>query len=140
MKTFTMWQASGVSLDKFLQVGDRTDQEMFDYFLNVLPPRRYGQTYVQLGEPSDEGPDYRPRYDTITKHDGCWVYVGPRATGDVGIERQSQNSPPAPIAYCAECGEPRDAWNVTCLRSMCQQNSCAANALRNKSKRKRGSR
>jgi len=51
-----------------------------------------------------------------------------------------QEQPTAPIAYCAECGKPRDPWNVTCTRSECQQSSYLANVLRNKSKRKRGSR
>jgi len=38
MKTYAAWGESRQSLDHFLAIGDDVDQEMADYFVNVLPP------------------------------------------------------------------------------------------------------
>ncbi|MHB8390383.1 MAG: hypothetical protein ACYDBH_12495 [Acidobacteriaceae bacterium] len=41
MKTYSGWGESRQSLDHYLQIGDVVDQEMADYFVNVLPPGLY---------------------------------------------------------------------------------------------------
>lgn len=87
MKTYKGWNGSGKNLDKYLSPGDAVDQEMYDYFLEVLPPVCFGSTYVQMGEPCDHGgPEGRARFDTIVRKDGEWVFVGLRVARDVGIQ------------------------------------------------------
>lgn len=39
MKTFSEWQQSGVSFHQFVEAGETIDEEMFDYFLGVVPPQ-----------------------------------------------------------------------------------------------------
>lgn len=37
METYAAWGESWQSLDHFLLIGDVVDEEMADYFINVLP-------------------------------------------------------------------------------------------------------
>lgn len=36
-------------LEEYLQVGDLVDQEMVDYFINVLPPAYMSGSLIQMG-------------------------------------------------------------------------------------------
>lgn len=61
--------------------GDYVDQEIVDYFRDVLPPRKMWPGYLQVGEPYSHapGPDgqYRATYNTfVDAAPGIWMYCG----------------------------------------------------------------
>lgn len=61
--------------------GDYVDQEIIDYFRDVLPPRNMWSGYLQVGEPYSHapGPDgqYRATYNTfVDAAPGIWMYCG----------------------------------------------------------------
>ena len=63
------------------QPGDYVDQEIVDYFRDVLPPRSMAPGYLQVGEPYNHTPDqegrYRATYNTFKKSaPGVWKYCG----------------------------------------------------------------
>lgn len=67
--------------NKDFQPGDYVDQEIVDYFRDVLPPRNMSAGYLQVGEPYSHVPDqdgrYRATYNTFTKSaPGVWLYCG----------------------------------------------------------------
>lgn len=67
LKTMTGWSASGLSLSKYLQVGDRVDEEIQDYFLEVMPPIQ-GGGFLQIGEPyshNENGATYSTLFNNI---------------------------------------------------------------------------
>jgi hypothetical protein len=71
MKTKKEWFESKLSLDVFLNPGDEVDEEMFYYFLEVLPPAYQGKHLIQIGEPADS--DERGMvYDTIKIDYNCY--------------------------------------------------------------------
>jgi len=74
-KTRAGWRESRLDLDRYLQVGDLVDEEMYDYFLNVLPPACYGDRLVQIGEPHDHV-NGRATFATLKKTADGWVYCG----------------------------------------------------------------
>ncbi len=67
--------------------GDYVDQEIVDYFRDVLPPRSMAPGYLQVGEPYSHVPDqdgrYRATYNTFTKSaPGVWKYWGHCIAGE----------------------------------------------------------
>ncbi len=80
MKTEQQWQDSKLSLEKFLQVGDFVDETMYYYFLEVLWPACMSSVCVQIGEPYDHDEKDRPRFMTIEKIGGNWIYTGVKVT------------------------------------------------------------
>lgn len=79
MKTYKDWNGSGKDLHEFLQIGDAVDDEIYDYFLGVLPPACNSSRCLQIGEPytHDAG---GPLFETLEKIDGQWVYTGYKHT------------------------------------------------------------
>ena len=79
MKTYEEWEKSGKDLHEFLQVGDVVDDEMYGYFLGVLPPACCSSRCVQIGEPysHDAG---GPLFATLEKQNGQWIYTGHKNT------------------------------------------------------------
>lgn len=81
MKTYANWKGD---LGEYLQVGDEVDQEMVDYFINVLPPVTMNGECVQMGEPYDHREDsegrFRGRYSTLVSvgfsPNRRWFYAG----------------------------------------------------------------
>lgn len=73
MKQFANWKNQG--LDEYLQVGDVVDEEMADYFLNVLPPAAWTSNLIQIGEPYNHVMG-RPTFSTLKKENGVWIYAG----------------------------------------------------------------
>lgn len=75
IKTYDQWSESKQDLSKFLQIGDIVDEDMVDYFINVLPPACMSGGVVQIGEPSNhvEG---KATYETLKKTSEGWVYAG----------------------------------------------------------------
>lgn len=78
MKTKEGWEKSKQNLTEYLQVGDAVDDEMYYYFIEVLPPACMSSRCVQIGEPythSAAGAEFM----TLEKQDGQWVYAGIKA-------------------------------------------------------------
>jgi hypothetical protein len=72
MKTYKNWRGN---LDQYLQVGDEVDQEMVDYFTDVLPPVTFNSNLVQMGEPYSHV-NGKATYSTVYRKDGKWFYAG----------------------------------------------------------------
>ena len=51
MKTLQQWRTKKVDFGEFIEDGDEVDQELFDYFLGVLPPRSMKPGGFLVGEP-----------------------------------------------------------------------------------------
>ena len=47
MKKYVNWKGD---FDKFCKAGEEVDEEIFSHFLNVLPPRTYTSSLLQVGE------------------------------------------------------------------------------------------
>jgi len=76
MKTKKQWDESGQDLTTFFKVGDQVDEEMYDYFLCVLPPRTMRNSMIQIGEEYSSN-NKGPTYMTLEKIDGVWTYTAP---------------------------------------------------------------
>lgn len=81
MKTLKNWLETEKNFKDFVQVGEEVDEEMVDYFMNVLPPRSMSAGYLQVGEPYSHIEDkadgrWKATYDTFIKEDGRWIYKG----------------------------------------------------------------
>ncbi|WP_168121914.1 hypothetical protein [Paenibacillus sp. HB172176] len=72
MKTYANWRGD---LDDYLQVGDEVDEEMVDYFLNILPPACWTSNLVQTGEPHHHIGG-RATYSTFRREGSHWYYAG----------------------------------------------------------------
>lgn len=76
MKTYQGWGNSGVgTIDEYLTIGDEVDEEMIDYFRDILPPRTCNFMMLQVGEPSDYV-NCRATYMTFQKENGKWIFKG----------------------------------------------------------------
>lgn len=57
IKTMQEWKKlseeteNQISWYDFAKPGDLVDKEIFNHFLNVIPPKKYGAGYLQVGEP-----------------------------------------------------------------------------------------
>jgi hypothetical protein len=75
IKTRAGWHDSKLDLGKYLQVGDEVDEEMYDYFLEVLPPIQ-GPGLLQISEPNDHI-NGGATYATLQRGAGNrWFYRG----------------------------------------------------------------
>ena len=77
MKTLEKWKKGNIT--DYLSVGDQVDQEMINYFTNILPPRTFSTGCLQVGEPYSHkvvGEKMRARYITFKKECGKWHYAG----------------------------------------------------------------
>lgn len=98
MKTYQGWGEAKVDLSHYLQIGDEVDQEMADYFLNVMPPASYKTNLIQIGEPNSHV-NNRATYSTIHRADGRhWLYAGHCHRGET-VEPTEQ--PRGPEKYWA---------------------------------------
>lgn len=80
IKTYDGWKDS--KLSEYLQIGDLVDEDMFNYFLNVLPPATLTHNIIQIGEAYDhyEG---QPTYITLKRTPEGWEYAGHCLRGQV---------------------------------------------------------
>lgn len=68
--------------DAYCKPGDTVGEDVYDYFLNILPPRHLSQGLMQVGEPhshmmNPETGKYQATYatfETIGKSDGAMFY------------------------------------------------------------------
>jgi len=82
MKTMEQWNGSGLSLTKFLQVGDDVDESIMDHVIGCLPPVTMNGKMVQMGEPYSHDRYDRPMYITFESKGAKWVYTGISITPD----------------------------------------------------------
>lgn len=80
-KTLEGWQSTGLNLEDFLSIGDEVDEDMVDYFINVVPPLVHFSSLIQVSEPfsSEKADDGVYRNTFITFHrekDGHWHFAG----------------------------------------------------------------
>ena len=71
MKTMEEWDGTGLSFCDFAEVGDEVDEEIYDYFLDILPPACFTSRLLQVGEPAahrvDENGNFRPIFTTFER-------------------------------------------------------------------------
>ncbi len=76
MKTMEMWNESKVDFGKFINNGDEIDEELYDYFLGVVPPYEMGSGYFLLGEPYDTDKAGNLLFDKFTHKRDKFYYEG----------------------------------------------------------------
>lgn len=74
VKTFEAW-TSFSSLNDYLKKGDIVDDEMVNYFTNVMPPAFHTSNIIQMGEPYNHV-NGKATYHTLQKTSKGWTYVG----------------------------------------------------------------
>jgi len=72
MKTYENWNEP---LNEYLQIGDIVDEEMADYFVEVLPPVTFTNSIVQIGEAYSHI-NGRATYNTLVNSNEGWMYCG----------------------------------------------------------------
>lgn len=89
VKTIEGWYKSECySWDDYAKPGDLVDESVFEYFLNILPPRSLQRGYLQVGEPHSH--ELNPKtgrmqatYMTFTKtEEGLYRYCGNCFSGE----------------------------------------------------------
>jgi hypothetical protein len=72
IKRFEDWKGN---LRDFLEIDDLVDDEIYEHFINVLPPACMTSQVVQIGEPSSvsEGMD---TFETLKNSPEGWRYAG----------------------------------------------------------------
>ena len=81
LKTEKGWHESKKNLTEYLNVGDKVDEDMFDYFLGVLPPIQKPGV-LQINEPYDTNRKGAFTYMTLKKNNDNWHYIGTLSTKD----------------------------------------------------------
>lgn len=83
IKTLEGWHKSPYdTITDYLQIGDRVDMEMYNYFFNILPPQTMQNRLFQVGGTTcehqlNEDGKLMPTYITFTKDtEGNWKYEG----------------------------------------------------------------
>jgi len=79
MKTYENWNCS---LNEYLQIGDIVDEEMADYFIEVLPPATFTNSIIQIGEAYSHV-NGRATYSTLKNTSEGWTYCGNCHRGEV---------------------------------------------------------
>lgn len=93
VKTMAEWNVNGVDFTKYVEDYDEIDEELYNYFMDVLPPMslRTTQGFVDCGfqcsEPYDivydnEGNGHNT-YSTFGKKNGKYYYMGLNVKGQV---------------------------------------------------------
>lgn len=97
IKTLKGWEESGKNWDDFCKPGELVDEDVYWYFLNILPPRNMGAGYLQVGEPYDSRLNpktgkYMATYSTFVRAgDKAWKYCGNCFPGEsVDIESEDK--------------------------------------------------
>lgn len=72
VKSYENWEGS---LNEYLKVGDKVDEEMYNHFLNILPPLIFTDSMLQVSEPYD-WVGSKNTYVTFILQDGYWTYMG----------------------------------------------------------------
>lgn len=77
MKTVQMWNEAPVNnFDDFFHVGDEVSEDVWEYFLSILPPRVWDEKKIlQVGEPSSEVRGLNT-YSTFIREEGKIIFKG----------------------------------------------------------------
>jgi hypothetical protein len=75
VKTLAAWQGSKKDLHEFLTPGDPIDEEMYYYFLEILPPAYQSDSMFAVGEPVTHRHGY-PWHDLFLHVDERYIYAG----------------------------------------------------------------
>ncbi|MDO4305937.1 MAG: hypothetical protein Q4C77_03820 [Eubacteriales bacterium] len=87
IKGWEMWTDSqeppcNTGWDQYCKPGELVDEGVYDYFLDILPPRSMGYGYLQVGEPHDHRLNpktgkYAATYATFVRVEkGIYRYCG----------------------------------------------------------------
>ena len=77
MKTFSEWQQTTLNFHQYVESGEAIDEEMFDYFLGVVPPTFVASEgkFFLTGEPDCfDGEELL--YSSFMKHGDEYIYSG----------------------------------------------------------------
>lgn len=85
IKTYANWTGD---LYEYLQVGDIVDNEIYNHFVNVMPPACLNSKLVQMGEPYSHV-NGKPTYETLAKVDGNWTYCGHCHWGKIEVAKET---------------------------------------------------
>lgn len=96
-KRFKDWPEN-LNIGQYLQVGDVVDKEMYEHFLNILPPHYYFGGMLQVGGVCDHIEDngfLKPTYLTFVgdRDSDNWIFKGECFSGEV-INRNPELEPP----------------------------------------------
>lgn len=84
-KTYKDWP-DDLMLDEYLQVGDTVDEEMFEHFLDVLPPRYYSGGLLNVGGAMDTVDNgngvYKSTFITFVDTGSEYVFKGECFAGE----------------------------------------------------------
>lgn len=76
MKTYKEWEKSKAeTIYEYLNIGDKVDEEIIDYFRDIVPPVTINSFTLQVGEPSDHI-NGKATFMTFMKVNGEWIYKG----------------------------------------------------------------
>ena len=82
MKTMKQWNNSRLPWGKFAQPGDEVDDEIYDYFLEVLFPRKMTGSGFLVGEPASHNNQGEAMYDAFYDKPGYGFFYGGEMTVD----------------------------------------------------------
>lgn len=85
IKTYANWTGD---LYEYLKVGDIVDIEIYNHFVNVMPPACLNSGFVQMGEPYSHVDD-KPTYETLARLDGNWTYCGHCHWGKIEVAKET---------------------------------------------------
>ena len=81
MKTYNGWNESKLDFGEYANPGDEIDDDIYYYFLGVLPPRKMAHYGFLVGEPYSHNSDGAAVYDSFYQSpDGKRFYYGGRKT------------------------------------------------------------
>lgn len=85
VKTLQGWHEYGETHEKndwddYCKPGDEVDREVYDHFLDILPPRTMKRGYFQVGEPysmkQDKDGNWKETWTTFAREGNKYYYLG----------------------------------------------------------------
>jgi len=80
MKTMEQWNGSKIDFSKFASPGDEIDDEIYFYFLGVLPPRKMMSFGFLVGEPARHNENGEAMFDAFYESPSSQYYYGGEKT------------------------------------------------------------
>lgn len=99
-KSMQDWEESGLEdFGDYFLPGDTVTEDVYDNFLDILPPATMRANLLQVGEPAAHEKDpatgnYRATYPTFARVNGQWYYAGECFIG----ETENRRSRPGRLA------------------------------------------
>ena len=77
-KTYKGWmQSSHSTFSTYVQVNDEIDEDMYYYFMEVVPPLDAGPCWFLMGEAIDHDMNGQIRHDLFIEKDNKFYFKGP---------------------------------------------------------------